>query len=129
MPLIQDYSVLSLEPMTMDIDLRGALSKGNIRVSVPATVTIAISTDPRIMQNAAVRLLGLDKKQIIGAASDITLGQLRLVIATLSIEEINQDREKLLDLVNSNVNAELNKLGLYVVNVNIRDITDESGYI
>ena len=128
-PLIQDYAVLSLEPMTMDIDLRGALSKGNIRVSVPATVTFAISTDARLMQNAAVRLLGLDKKQIISTASDITLGQLRLVIATLSIEEINQDREKFLDLVNSNVNGELNKLGLHVINVNIRDITDESGYI
>jgi len=128
-PLIQDFAVLSLEPMTMDIDLRGALSKGNIRVSVPATVTFAISTDSRLMQNAAVRLLGLDKKQIISTASDITLGQLRLVIATLSIEEINQDREKFLDLVNSNVNGELNKLGLHVINVNIRDITDESGYI
>ena len=129
MPLIQDYGVLSLEPMTMDIDLRGALSKGNIRVSVPATVTFAISTDQRLMQNAAVRLLGLAKQQIITQASDITLGQLRLVVATLSIEEINQDREKFLDLVNSNVNAELNKLGLQVINVNIRDITDESGYI
>ena len=128
-PLVQDYAVLSLEPMTMDIDLRGALSKGNIRVSVPATVTFAISTDSRLMQNAAVRLLGLEKKQIISTASDITLGQLRLVIATLSIEEINQDREKFLDLVNSNVNGELNKLGLHVINVNIRDITDESGYI
>jgi hypothetical protein len=128
-PLIQDYAVLSLEPMTMDIDLRGALSKGNIRVSIPATVTFGISKKQGILQNAAERLLGLEKKQIISQASDITLGQLRLVIATLSIEEINQDREKFLDLVNSNVNGELQKLGLEVINVNIRDITDESGYI
>ena len=54
---------------------------------------------------------------------------MRLVIATLTIEEINQDREKFLDLVNKNVNFELNKVGLYMINVNIRDITDESGYI
>jgi flotillin len=129
LPLIQDYAVLSLEPMTIDIDLKGALSKKNIRVAVPSTFTIGISTDEKIMINAAERILGIGKDMLINQASDIILGQLRLVIATLSIEEINQDREKFLDLVNSNVNAELNKLGLYVINVNIRDITDESGYI
>ncbi len=128
-PLIQDYSILSLEPMTTDIDLRGALSKGNIRVAVPATFTFAVSTNPKLLQNAAERLLMSDKKTIISMASDIILGQLRLVIATLSIEEINQDREKFMEQININVDAELNKLGLSVINVNIRDITDESGYI
>ncbi len=128
-PLIQEYGVLSLEPMITDIDLRGALSKGNIRVAVPATFTFAISTDPKLLQNAAVRLLNADKKTIISMASDIILGQLRLVIATLSIEEINGDREKFLEQININVDSELNKLGLSVINVNIRDITDESGYI
>ena len=128
-PLIQDYGVLSLEPMTTDIDLKGALSKGNIRVAVPSTFTFGISTDERIMINAAERLLGLSRAEVITQASDIILGQLRLAIATLSIEEINQDREKFLELINLNVNMELNKIGLEVINVNVRDITDESGYI
>ena len=128
-PLIQDYGVLSLEPMTTDIDLKGALSKGNIRVAVPATFTFGISTRNNIMINAAERLLGLSKHDIITQASDIILGQLRLAIATLSIEEINQDREKFLEQINSNVNPELNKIGLEIINVNIKDITDESGYI
>jgi flotillin len=128
-PLIQDYGVLSLEPMTTDIDLRGALSKGNIRVAVPSTFTFGISTDPKIMINAAERLLGLTKQDVITQASDIILGQLRLAIATLTIEEINQDREKFLEQINANVNTELNKIGLEIINVNIKDITDESGYI
>ena len=128
-PLIQDYGVLSLEPMTADIDLRGALSKGNIRVAVPSTFTFGISTDPKIMINAAERLLGLTKSDVITQASDIILGQLRLAIATLTIEEINQDREKFLEQINANVNTELNKIGLEIINVNIKDITDESGYI
>ncbi|MBO5447245.1 flotillin family protein [bacterium] len=128
-PLIQDYGVLSLEPMTTDIDLRGALSKGNIRVAVPSTFTFGISTDPKIMINAAERLLGLSKPDVITQASDIILGQLRLAIATLTIEEINQDREKFLEQINANVNTELNKIGLEIINVNIKDITDESGYI
>jgi flotillin len=128
-PLIQDYTFLSLEPITIEIDLRSALSKKNIRVNVPSTFTVGISTRPNIMSNAAERLLGLTIAEISSQAQDIILGQMRLVIATLAIEEINQDREKFLDLVNKNVNLELNKIGLDVINVNIRDITDESGYI
>ena len=128
-PLIQDYGVLSLEPMTTDIDLKGALSKGNIRVAVPSTFTFGISTEPSIMINAAERLLGLSRAEVITQASDIILGQLRLAIATLSIEEINQDREKFLEQINANVNTELKKIGLEIINVNIKDITDESGYI
>jgi flotillin len=128
-PLLQSYSFLSLEPMTIDIELKSALSKKNIRVNVPSTFTIGVSTDPDIMNNAAERLLGLDEQHVNSQAKDIILGQMRLVIATLSIEEINQDREKFLDLVNKNVNFELNKIGLEMINVNIRDIIDESGYI
>ena len=128
-PLFQDFQYLSLEPMTIDIELTGALSKKNIRVNVPSTFTIGVSTSPAIMNNAAERLLGLGEQEISAQARDIILGQMRLVIATLSIEEINQDREKFLDLVNKFCAGELLKVGLEVINVNIRDIMDESGYI
>jgi len=128
-PLLQSYSYLNLEPMTIEIELTSALSKKNIRVNVPSTFTIGISTAPDIMNNAAERLLGLNDKEVANQARDIILGQMRLVIATLSIEEINQDREKFLDLVNKNVSTEINKIGLELINVNLRDITDESGYI
>lgn len=128
-PLFQDFQYLSLEPMTIEIELTGALSKKNIRVNVPSTFTIGVSTTPAVMNNAAERLLGLGEKEISAQARDIILGQMRLVIATLSIEEINQDREKFLDLVNKFCAGELQKVGLEVINVNIRDIMDESGYI
>jgi flotillin len=128
-PLLQNYDFLSLEPIVVNIDLRGALSKKNIRVNVPSTFTIGVSRTENIMLNAAERLLGLSDAQIADHAKDIIFGQLRLVVATLSIEEINQDREKFLDMVEKNVNIELNKIGLEVINVNITDITDESGYI
>jgi flotillin len=128
-PLIQDYAFLSLEPMVIDIPLTGALSLNNIRVNVPSTFTVGISTNPVLMNNAAERLLMLDEHKIREQAQDIILGQLRLVIATLSIEEINKDREKFMKLVNENVAQEINKIGLELINVNVRDITDESGYI
>ncbi len=128
-PLIQDYAYISLEPLVIEIPLEGALSYNNIRVNVPATFTVGISTDPVLMNNAAERLLMLDDRKIREQAQDIILGQLRLVIATLSIEEINKDREKFMALINENVEQEINKIGLELINVNIRDITDESGYI
>ncbi|MBC7773438.1 MAG: flotillin family protein, partial [Pyrinomonadaceae bacterium] len=128
-PLIQDYAYLALDPIAIEIPLQGALSQNNIRVNVPSTFTVGISTNPVMMNNAAERLLNLSVQVIREQAQDIILGQLRLVIATLTIEEINKDREKFMKLVNENVAQEINKIGLDLINVNIRDITDESGYI
>ncbi len=128
-PLIQAYDFLELEPFVVPIDLTNALSLENIRVTVPTTVTAAISNQPGVMQNAAVRLLALSRGQIQAQAQDIILGQMRAVIATMKIEEINQDRQAFLAKVNDAVSMELEKIGLYLINVNIRDIDDESGYI
>ncbi|MDP6044081.1 MAG: SPFH domain-containing protein [Phycisphaerae bacterium] len=128
-PLIQAYDYLELEPFVVPIDLTNALSQENIRVTVPTTVTAAISNRSGIMQNAAVRLLALSRGQIQAQAQDIILGQMRAVIATMKIEEINRDRQAFLGKVNEAVSMELEKIGLYLINVNIRDIEDESGYI
>ena len=128
-PLLQDYEFLDLEPFVVPIELDNALSQENIRVSVPTTVTAAISNQPGIMQNAAVRLLGLSRDKIQSQAQDIILGQMRAVIATMKIEEINQDRQAFMTKVNEAVSTEMEKIGLEVINVNIKDIDDESGYI
>lgn len=128
-PLLQDYAYLDLTPIAIDIDLRSALSKQNIRINVPSVFTVGISTDEGTMQNAAERLLGLPHNAIRQVAEDIIFGQLRLTIATMDIEEINADRDKFLANVSLNVEGELRKVGLRLINVNIKDITDESGYI
>ena len=128
-PLIQDYAYLDLKPLSIQINLTNALSNQNIRVNVPSTFTVGISVEPNLMQRAAERLLGLTVPQIEELAQEIIFGQLRLTIAMLTIEEINQDRDNFLELIMSNVGKELNKIGLYLINVNITDITDESEYI
>ncbi len=128
-PLIQDYSYLDLTPMTINIPLKNALSLQNIRINVPSTFTVAINTTPEAMNNASVRLLGLDTTEIEQMAIEIIFGQLRLTVASLTIEEINQDRERFLEAIRNNIDPELRKIGLYLINVNITDITDESGYI
>lgn len=128
-PVIQDYEYLDLSPISIDVDLRRALSKQNIRVDVPSRFTVAISNEEGVMQNAAERLLGKTMEEIRDIAKDIIFGQLRLVVATMDIEEINADRDKFLSNVSTNVGAELKKIGLSLINVNITDIQDESGYI
>ncbi|NDP22450.1 MAG: flotillin family protein [Paludibacter sp.] len=128
-PVIQDYAFLDLKPLSIEANLTNALSRQNIRVDVPCRFTIAISTEPENMNTAAERLLGLNSEQIQDLAKDILFGQLRLVIATMTIEEINSDRDKFLDNISKNVDSELKKIGLKLINVNVTDIKDESGYI
>lgn len=129
LPVIQAYEYLDLTPMSIPVDLKNALSKQNIRIDVPSRFTVGISVENGVMQNAAERLLGLKLNEIQELAKDIIFGQLRLVIATMDIEEINTDRDKFLAAVSSNVESELKKIGLRLINVNVTDITDESGYI
>jgi len=128
-PIIQQYEFLDLTPISINVDLRNALSKQNIRVDVPSRFTVGISTEGGVMQNAAERLLGLKLSEIEELAKDIIFGQLRLVVATMDIEEINTDRDKFLEAVSRNVESELKKIGLRLINVNVTDIKDESGYI
>lgn len=128
-PVFQDYEFLDLTPSSIEVMLTNALSRQNIRVDVPSRFTVGISTEPGIMNNAAERLLGLSQQHIHDLAKDIIFGQLRLVVATMDIEEINSNRDKFLANVASNVEAELKKIGLKLINVNVTDIKDESGYI
>jgi flotillin len=126
-PLIQDYAYLSLEPIQIEIPLRGALSMENIRVNVPSVFTVAIGTTPEVMQNAAIRLLGLDVQDIEKQAQDIIFGQLRQVIASMSIEQINRDRERFMESIQSSLEPELRKIGLVLINVNITAIQQARG--
>jgi flotillin len=128
-PLLDDFAWLSLEPMQIEIPLRGALSMENIRVNVPSVFTVAVGITPELMQNAAIRLLGMPRSEIAKRSEDIIFGQLRQVIASMQIEDINRDREKFLEAIMNSLEPELRKIGLVLINVNITDITDESGYI
>ena len=128
-PVIQGHQYLDLTPLPIDIRLEGALSKQNIRVNTPSTFTVGISTEPGVMENAAERMLGLGLQEIKELAKDIIFGQMRVVIATMDIEEINADRDKLIANISTGVEVELKKVGLRLINVNVQDITDASGYI
>ena len=128
-PVIQDYKYLDLTPLSIDVNLKDALSKQNIRVNVPSQFTVGIGETEILMLAAANRLLSLDRDQIARLSQDIIMGQMRLVIANMDIEELNTDRDKFVSSVYENVGEELHKVGLRLINVNVTDIQDESGYI
>lgn len=129
LPVLQSYAYLELNPINIDVPLSGALSSQNIRVDVPSSFIVGISTRPELMQNAASRLLGRSRDEIRALASEIIMGQMRVVIASMTIEEINADREKLIKGITEGVDVELHKVGLHLINANITDIQDASGYI
>ena len=128
-PIIQGYSFLNMKPMQIDCKLTGAISKQNIRVDVPTTITVAVSTEPEVMQNAAERLLGLNIEAQQELIKDVVYGQMRLVIADMTIEQLNSDRDTFLENCRKNIDSELKKFGLYLININISDIRDEADYI
>ena len=95
-PVIQEYEYLSLEPMQIDVPLQDALSLENIRVSVPSVFTVAIGTEARRAAERGDPPARPDARPDQAQAQDIIFGQLRQVIASMSIEEINRDRETFL---------------------------------
>ena len=127
-PVIQAYEFLDLTPIPIDIPLEGAPTKQNIRVNTPSTFTVGISTDPAVMSNAAERLLGLQLTQVRDLARDMIFGSMRYVISTMDIEAIN-DRDQFIEQIVDVLEGELRRVGLRLINVNIKDITDESGYL
>ena len=128
-PILQGYAYMSLKPLQFDCNLQKALSSQNIRVDVPTTVTVGISTEPEVMQAAAERILGLGRVEIEDLVKDIVYGQMRTIIADMTIESLNADRDEFLVKAKGLIDTELRKIGLYLININITDIRDEAGYI
>jgi flotillin len=128
-PVIQQADFLSLLPLQIDINLTDALSLENIRVRVPSQVTVAIGDTEEYQQNAAARVLGLSPKDVSDLAMNIIFGQMRQVIASMRIEDINRDRDQFRANIEHALEPELKKVGLKLINVNIKDLNDESGYI
>ncbi|MDR0614191.1 MAG: flotillin family protein [Dysgonamonadaceae bacterium] len=128
-PVLQGYAYMSLKPLQFDCNLQKALSSQNIRVDVPTTVTVGISTEQDVMQAAAERILGLGRQDIEDLVKDIVYGQMRTIIADMTIEKLNSDRDEFLAKAKGLIDTELRKIGLYLININITDIRDEAGYI
>lgn len=103
------------KPLQFDCNLQKALSSQNIRVDVPTTVTVGISTEQDVMQAAAERILGLGRQDDIeDLVKDIVYGQMGTIIADMTIEKLNSDRDEFLAKAKGLIDTELRKIGLYL---------------
>ena len=128
LPGLQTYRFLSLTPRSISLPLDDLLTSNNIRIEVPSTIIYTVDNEQREALSNAARYLSSDR-DIEELAKETVVGEMRAVISKLTIEEINQDRNKLRDEVASSLNEEFAKIGLKVITVNIRDIKDETNYI
>lgn len=128
-PIINAYETMSLQPIQLNLDFRQAISKENIRVDVPSNVVVAVSSDPDLQQLAVERLLGMSTEDLKRLVAETVYGQMRIVIAQMTIVELNSDRETFQIKVMENVTNELKKFGLELKNINIQDIRDHARII
>lgn len=127
-PIIQDYKTMSLAPLQIQETIDGRSAQA-IRVRIPVTLTTSIGTSTDLMQNAAVRMLSCSRQEQAELIKDILIGEVRNLLATLTIEEINADRDKFLVQAKNQIEPELNKLGYVITNLNSADVADEARYL
>lgn len=115
---------MSLKPIQVNVT---GVSSQMIKVTIP--VTTGIGTTQTLMQNAASRFLTAKTSEISDQIKDILIGEVRSLMATMTIEEINADRIKFIGKAKENIETELNKVGFSIININNADILDDANYI
>lgn len=127
-PIIQDYRTMSLAPLQIQETIDGRSAQA-IRVQIPVTLTTSIGTSTELMQNAATRMLSCGRQEQAELIKDILIGEVRNLLATLTIEEINANRDKFLGEAKKQIEPELNKLGYVITNLNSADVKDDAKYL
>lgn len=129
-PGLQTCQYITLAPMSSDINLQKALTSNNILVDVPTQITFAIDTESVTTLRKAVKYFSsFTSAQIVQTVSDVVVGGMRSVISSMSVEELISNRDKFYTLVDETLTSELSKMGLKIINRNIRDISDHNNYI
>ena len=128
-PLYHSYSLLDMHPMKVLFNHPTFLDQNNIRLKIKILFTFAISDEHASILLASRKFAGLNSSQIEEIASEIFLDELRNTVSVMSVEQIIGNRDSFIDLLYRNIDPELNKSGLYLMNCKIADITDDSGHV
>lgn len=128
-PIIERVDRMDMTVMPVDIQIRAAYAKGNIPINVDAVANAKITSDPLAIHHATERFLGKDRAEIRQVAKETLEGTLRGVIAQLTPEEINHDRQKLSERLKAEVADDLGRMGLQVDTFKIQHIYDEVKYL
>ncbi|MBI4818587.1 MAG: flotillin family protein [Deltaproteobacteria bacterium] len=128
-PLLESVNRMSLNVFEIPIHIRNAYSKGSIPLNVDAVANVKISGDRAVIGNAIERFLGRGEDEIRRVAKETLEGHLRGVLATLTPEEVNEDRLKFAAELTRESEEDLSKLGLHLDTLTIQHVTDEVNYL
>ncbi|HVZ71087.1 MAG TPA: SPFH domain-containing protein [Polyangia bacterium] len=128
-PLLETVDSMDLTNMPIEVGVQGAYSKGGIPVNVHGIANVKIAGEPPVLDNAIERLLGVPRPQIMQMAKDTLEGNLRGVLATLTPEELNQDKIKFAQSLLAEAEDDLRRLGLELDTLKIQDVSDDVNYL
>ena len=129
-PIIETVQHISLETFPIEISVANAFSKGNIPLNIEAIAAVKIASEPEtVFNNAVERLLEKTEGEIRDMAKDTLMGNLRGVLATLTPEEVNEDRLGFAKALSEDAGEDLAALGFHLDVLKIQNVSDERGYL
>jgi flotillin len=128
-PLLEAVDRMDLTNMPIEVSVAGAYSKGGIPLNVHGIANVKIAGEQPVLDNAVERFLGFDRKTIMTVAKDTLEGNLRGVLATLTPEEVNEDKIKFAQSLLTEAEDDLRRLGLELDTLKIQDVSDDVGYL
>ncbi len=129
LPLFQTVDRVDVTNMVIDINVTNAYSKGGIPLSLKGVANVKIGSQEPLISNATERFLGMSRAQIQQIAKETLEGNTRGVLATLTPEEVNDDRLKFARSLLDEAEHDLTKLGLVLDNLKIQHVSDDQGYL
>jgi flotillin len=128
-PLLEKVEYLSLNVLTIPLEIRRAYTLNGVPVSVRAVANVKIKSDDVSLQAAAERFLGMTLPQVQNVIFQTLEGHLRAILGTLTVEEINNDRQSFAQKLTSEAASDLERMGIGVDVLTIQEISDEEGYL
>ena len=128
-PLLETVDRMDLSNMQVEVRVAGAYSKGGIPLAVQGVANIKGAGEEPLLNNALERFLGKGREEIMAIARETVEGALRGVLAHLTPEQVNEDKQTFSAQLTREAETDLQRLGLVIDTLNIQNITDEVGYL
>ena len=129
LPLVHKVGKLKLTARQINVNLADAVTRQGIKVAVQGVATFKIGADDESIRNAAERFLELQEEAVDSIVKNVLEGSLRSIVGTLTVEELNLDRQKFQQAVQDAAKGDLATSGLQIDSFTIQAIRDESGYM
>jgi flotillin len=128
-PILETVKTMDLRTMPVPVEVRNAYSRGGTPLNIQAIANVKISNDRAIVGNAIERFLDRDRSEILRVARETLEGNLRGVVATLTPEQLNEDRLQFAERIAEDVSRDLSKLGLHLDILKIQSVSDDVDYL